>query len=271
MTVSDLIPLYLDHLRVGAADDTVTLRRAILRRLDGLIPDGLDGASQTDLEAALARYRGWTLYSYWQAVRGYYRWATAGQRPWLDWDPSAGLRRPKPPKGLPRPCPPGQLRAALARSDRQWRIVLLLGALAALRCGEIARLCREDVTADLIVVAGKGGRSRTVPTAAPLWSLIAPLPPGPVVRTRHGRAYTPKGLCDRARVYHRAIGVPGLRLHALRHWHATTELECGADLRVVQEILGHASVATTQIYTLVTATRRRAGIEAVAAALLALL
>ncbi len=147
---------------------------------------------------------------------------------------------------------------------------------AGLRVSECCGLRIADCDLDRghVTVLGKGSKVRRVPIGAPaVDALVAWLERGrPVLETadspsdlvflnRRGRAFTPR---DARRVLERHPLPDGRAVHphALRHAYATHLLEGGADLRAVQELLGHADLATTQIYTHVTRDRLRAVYEA---------
>jgi site-specific recombinase XerD len=129
---------------------------------------------------------------------------------------------------------------------------------------------RCDLDRGLVTVLGKGSKERRVPLGEPARSALADYlregrkglmndqsPPEAVFLNARGRRLTPR---DARRVVDRHPLADGQRLHphALRHAYATHLLEGGADLRAVQELLGHADLATTQIYTHVTRDRLRA-------------
>jgi integrase/recombinase XerC len=119
-----------------------------------------------------------------------------------------------------------------------------------------------DLLSDQVKVRGKGRKERIVPVGSRavlalrrylnLREPVVALPGGDrraVFVTRRGRRMAPRGI---QRIVHRlfeAIGGNGLRVHSLRHTFATHMLDAGADLRAVQELLGHASLSTTQVYT----------------------
>jgi integrase/recombinase XerC len=119
-----------------------------------------------------------------------------------------------------------------------------------------------DLLADQAKVRGKGRKERIVPVGSRAVLALrrylslresAVARPGSdrraVFVSRRGKRLAPRGI---QRIVHRmleAIGVDGLRVHSLRHTFATHMLDAGADLRAVQELLGHASLSTTQIYT----------------------
>jgi integrase/recombinase XerD len=155
------------------------------------------------------------------------------------------------------------------------RALLELLYAAGLRVGEATRLDREDLSLEggFVRVIGKGDRERMVPIGTPAVTALRayldgvrpawlrrPLPPrgGPLfVTPRRGRL----GRMGAWRAIQRAARAAGLEQHVsphtLRHSFATHLLEGGADLRVVQELLGHASISTTQLYTHVTGERIR--------------
>jgi integrase/recombinase XerC len=147
---------------------------------------------------------------------------------------------------------------------------------AGLRVGECCglRIADCDLRRGLVTVLGKGAKVRRVPIGEPARAVLAAWlgrgrpalagldsPPDVVFLNRRGRALTPR---DARRVVERHPLPDGRSIHphALRHAYATHLLEGGADLRAVQELLGHADVATTQIYTHVTGDRLRAVYEA---------
>jgi integrase/recombinase XerC len=147
---------------------------------------------------------------------------------------------------------------------------------AGLRVAECCSLRREDCDLDrgLVTVVGKGSKIRRVPVGQPALDALADWlergrpelathesPSNVVFLNRRGRALTPR---DARRILERHPLPDGRALHphALRHAYATHLLEGGADLRAVQELLGHADLATTQIYTHVTRDRLRTVYEA---------
>ena len=147
---------------------------------------------------------------------------------------------------------------------------------AGLRVSECCGLRVADCDLDrgLVTVLGKGSKVRRVPVGAPAVDALAAWlaqgrpalatpdsPPDLVFLNQRGRALTPR---DARRVLERHPLPDGRAVHphALRHAYATHLLEGGADLRAVQELLGHADLATTQIYTHVTRDRLRAVYEA---------
>jgi integrase/recombinase XerC len=145
-----------------------------------------------------------------------------------------------------------------------------------LRISELCGLQAADVNWDeqVIRVRGKGKKERQVPIGAPALDAIRaywdrlPAPPlsGEPVFRRSGtdpRAMPPRTLQHRLKHYLAIAGLdPHLTPHKLRHSYATHLLDAGADLRSVQELLGHAHLVTTQVYTHVTTERLKKAYEA---------
>ncbi len=161
--------------------------------------------------------------------------------------------------------------AATASGSRDRAILEVLYGCG-LRVSELVGLdCREVLLEEeLLLVLGKGAKERVVPVSGAALralkayletgrpSLAKPARPTDAVflNVRGGRLsrQSVHAICER---YGRFVGIEGLHPHTLRHSYATHLVEGGADLRVVQELLGHASIATTQIYSHVDRTHVR--------------
>ena len=258
---------YLDRTGSGAVAD-VDLR-TLRRWLAGMHAAGAERATMQRRAAA---------------ARVFFAWAHSTGR--LAADPATGLRSPRVDRRLPPTVEVDQARLMIeglveradaetdpvlrARARRDVAIVEVLYA-GGIRVGELCSLDSSSVDTDrqVLRVHGKGDKERTVPVGDPAlralaaWcsvrELIAAPAAGPAlfVGDRGGRI-DPRVV---RRLVHRALAsvpdAPDLGPHGLRHAMATHLLEGGADLRSVQEILGHASLATTQIYTHVSAERLR--------------
>jgi len=183
------------------------------------------------------------------------------------------LRTPRLPKRLPRPLSTGQARTLLATvpeiADPDWiarrdTALLLLLYGAGLRVGEALALARGALGRDpamqrSLTVTGKGQKQRLVPilpvVAAALAAYLEACPhardPGaPLFVGLRGKRLQDSIVRRRMRDLRRLLGLPeSATPHALRHSFASHLLAGGADLRVIQELLGHASLSTTQIYT----------------------
>jgi integrase len=192
-------------------------------------------------------------------VRGFYRWADGRV---LAGDPAAAIPRPRSPRGVPDPVTDAELGQALDRSPCWWRAVIKFACLAGLRCSELAPLAREDVTPHRILITrAKGGDPQTVPTHPLLAEIAAARPPGPLFCGRAGRPFSARSLSVLARRHFDSIDLPRVHLHRFRHRFATDLLSAGVDLRVVQELMRHRSIRSTQGYTLVVDAQREAGIR----------
>lgn len=205
------------------------------------------------------------------ALRRYF--AFAHQRGLIPEDPARRLSAPSGEGRLPKVLGPSELSALLeeripaaggdevaaATTARDDAIVELLYG-SGLRVGECCALDREDIDFDqaAVTVLGKGGKSRRVPMSEPSVDALRRYlgehrlvlagkdsPKEAVFLNRRRRRMTPR---DVRRVIDARAAAP-THPHALRHTYATHLLDGGADLRVVQELLGHASLRTTQRYT----------------------
>jgi len=202
------------------------------------------------------------------ALRCYFSWQVRQGR--LGSDPARSLRAPSGGGRLPRVLSGGEMTALLdvpaqTAVDRRDLAVLELLYAAGLRVSELCGLDRGDI--DLrgrtVTVLGKGGKQRRVPVhdaataALRAWfddgrdDMDGP-PEAAFVNLRGARL----GPRDVRRILDRRAASP-THPHALRHTYATHLLDGGADLRVVQELLGHSSLATTQVYTHVSKERLR--------------
>lgn len=265
--MTDLIAAYAQHLRAaGRGRRTIRTYLDILHRVDRELPLGIEQATVEELAAWLA-HEEWapaTRGLYHAVICGFFTWACSPAHPILDWNPAASLTRPRVPGGVPRPVTSDELAHALTRAAAPtWRRMVLLAAYAGLRCCELATIRREDVTEERLVVRGKGGKSRTVPTWPQVWAAVRDLPPGPLAGGLTAQQVTRRGGAEMRR-----IGLPDVTMHRYRHWFATYLLRprrlggAGADLRTVQMLLGHASPAQTAVYTAITDEQRQMAIAA---------
>lgn len=229
----------------GATAGTLRLRRHYLGQVERLAPEpaALDGA-------ALAS---WLAHADWapetrKAARstatGFCGWAhRSGITPT---NPALELPAVRVPRPDPRPAPDSVIAAAIDAADERTTDMLMLAAFAGLRCREIARLHSDEITSTTLRPLGKGGKRRTIP----LLPILA------------GRLLSRKGYIfpgnDHGHLSPGRVGrlisdalPPGWTAHTLRHRFASQAYAVERDLRAVQELLGHSSVATTQTYTAV--------------------
>lgn len=197
-----------------------------------------------------------------QSLRAFYRWGTATGR--VRVDPSAELPAVRPPRALPRPAPESVIVNALDQADERQRDAIELGAVAGLRRWEIARARTDDLTlrADgwWLHVVGKGNEQRDIPLPCELAERLSSRPPGWLFPNGRGGHLTPAHLGVLMRQVLSGRWTP----HTLRHRFASTAYTAERDIMAVKQLLGHANVSTTQIYTAVPDGARRAAVTAAA-------
>jgi integrase/recombinase XerC len=251
-------------------------------------PANLRALTPADIRAFLAerRRRGVesrTLMRQLAGLRSFFRFMERTE----GWKAAAfgAVRSPRIAKGLPKPLPPAAARAMADAGTRagdprpDWVLkrdaaVLALLYGAGLRIGEALSLAARDapIERDSLTVTGKGGKTRSVPIIPQVRMLLAdymaacpwPLPPGQALfRGEKGGPLSPRIVQLAMAGMRGALGLPETATpHALRHSFATHLLSRGGDLRTIQELLGHASLSTTQIYTAVDMNRLMAAYRA---------
>lgn len=201
--------------------------------------------------------------TYHASIRAFHIWLMrAGHR--AD-DPTLATPVPKRPKGTPHPVADAQLSKLLHTVNRRrTRMMILLAAFAGLRVHEIAKIRGEDVDIEMgaLYVYGKGGKTAVIPLHETVAELALTFP-------REGYwfpSYSSGGpISSRAvsKAIHDTMARAGIKgkPHHLRHWYGTSLARNGVDLRTVQELMRHESLATTQIYVEVSDQQRRRGID----------
>ena len=205
------------------------------------------------------------------SLRSYFSWMV--ERGYLSESPAARISAPRPNSRLPKIVVREQLENLLDDDwgEDEWatldRAVCEVLYGAGLRVGELCGLNLEsiDFAQGFVKVLGKGRKERIVPLhrrgldAVRMWisdarnDVLRPdSPPEALFFNRRGRRLGPR---DVRRILDNRVAFGHVNPHALRHTYATHLLEGGADLRVVQELLGHESLTTTQIYTHVSKSR----------------
>jgi site-specific recombinase XerD len=233
-----------------------------LRLYAGVISER--GASKTTVARKLA------------ALRGLFRQLVEQGR--LAASPADLVASPRGDSYLPRVLKPGEVAAMLecipasTPLELRDRAIFELAYAAGLRAEELVNLDVTDLDADAeeLRVEGKGGKTRVVPAGEPAWRAIrrylergrgALVADGARAESalfvsKAGRRLSTSDVRRRLAIWTRRAGVrAGVSPHTLRHSFATHLLEGGADLRAIQELLGHASLGTTQTYTRVESSR----------------
>lgn len=180
------------------------------------------------------------------------------------------IRAPRQPKSVPKALTIAEAKATIATTaeleERPWVAARDMALLAlcygsGLRISEALALTRADLEGEVLRIIGKGGKTRMVPLIAAVrghveaYLSLCPFkltPSQPLFRGTKGGVLSPRLIQLRVVQLRGALGLPpSATPHALRHSFATHLLGRGGDLRSIQELLGHASLSTTQIYTAV--------------------
>lgn len=264
----------------GRSQKTVTVYRRDVAGYLGFLTGHLGGTlglealgavSLTDLRAWMARRRAEgiaprTLARELSAVRSFYAWLDKAHG--LACPAIHNIRAPKVASRLPRPVSPENARRLIAASGhhaepwiaaRDTAVLTLLWG-SGLRISEALGLRQSDAPlGESVRVTGKGGKQREVPVlpmardAVETYRTLCPFSPaaGEALFLGARGGELAQGPVQRAmKTARHALGLPSSATpHALRHSFATHLLEAGGDLRAIQELLGHASLSTTQIYT----------------------
>jgi integrase/recombinase XerC len=270
-----LLQDFLDHLAHQKRLSAYTRRNyahACLALL-GLNPDcDLGAITPHDVRRSIGRLHarglsGKTLAQMLSAWRGWYEWLA--RQHGVQINPCAGIRAPRSEKRLPKTLSPDEAARLLDAdavdvSETRDKAMFELLYSSGLRLAELVSLdlahARDIVSRSEVTVTGKGRKTRTVPVGAKAVSALnewmkgralmaKPGEPALFVGSR-GQRIAPRVIQSRLARWatKQGLGV-GLHPHALRHSFASHVLQSSGDLRAVQEMLGHASISTTQVYT----------------------
>lgn len=211
------------------------------------------------------------------ALRIFFRFLAS--RSILQSDPAEKLPLPRIPQSLPQPLSPADIERLLATPSGKTalslrdRAILELLYASGLRIAELCQVRLEHLNREegIIRVTGKGNKTRLVPVGQSALQalteylqqarpkLLSPKSGAAIFLSIRGQALTPARIWQLVQAYSRQAGLAApAHPHQLRHSFATHLLSGGADLRIIQEMLGHASIATTQIYTQVDRTHLKA-------------
>jgi integrase/recombinase XerC/integrase/recombinase XerD len=244
----------------GQGASPTAVRYRLLRRYTAQLSE--QGLSPTTVARKLA------------AIRTFYRYMV--EREELEANPADLLSSPRRPRRLPRSLKKDEVAQLLDRIpaggplDLRDRAMFELAYSCGLRCQEIVDLDVDsiDFDAEELRVLGKGSKTRVLPIGEPAQRAVERYlghgrpklahSDDALFLSKSGRRLSPSDVRRRLAAWLRHAGLAsGMSPHALRHSFATHMLEGGADLRTIQELLGHASVSTTQVYTWVESSRLR--------------
>jgi len=274
---------FLQYLRVerNASELTVKSYREDLAALVDYLTESRDGTCPAPGEVAVLDLRGYvaalteagyaktTIARRLASMRSFFRF---GQREgWTDANPAKPLRNPRKERSLPHFLSAEEIGRLLQAppADKPLglrdRAILETMYSAGLRVSELVGVCQSDLDfeAGVVRVRGKGRRERLAPVgsyasrALRRWLRARKLhksepsgPEAPVFTNKFGRRITTRSVARMLEKYLRETGLDTRTTpHSLRHSFATHLLDRGADIRSVQELLGHKSLVTTQIYT----------------------
>jgi len=276
----DLVDGFLDYLRAERDASPLTLRNygADLAAFRTWLAGKSDWThvDAFHLRAYLVhlserKYDRPTIHLKMSALRSFFRWLLRSEK--IKQNPVVGLTLPKRHRKLPKFLTIQQIEALLNAPLKTgddlsaWRDKAILETLysAGLRIHELTGLNDDalDALGEVVRVRGKGKKERLAPLGGPAMETLQKYldlrgrsARGPLFVNRFGGRMTPRSVQRMLKKYLLAVGLdPSLTPHKLRHSFATHMLDAGADLRSVQELLGHANLSTTQIYTHITPER----------------
>lgn len=249
----------------GQTPGTIGQRTYHLRRL------AVDHAAASPWDLTLDDLTTWlgahdwsvaTRRMYRASLRAFYRWAQMTQR--VGDDPALLLPPVRVPEGQPRPAPETVIVNALERADDRTNLMIRLAATVGLRRSELAIVHTDDVQRYgdgwQLRVLGKGGKTRVLPLPDALGEALSKLPPGYAFPGWDQEPMTPAHI---GKIVSRVLGA-GWTTHTLRHRFASKAYLADRDIMAVRDLLGHANVRTTQIYTAVPVGARRSAVNAAA-------
>lgn len=208
----------------------------------------------------------WSRRTYYNHARAFFDWLVAAELRSDNPLDSPLLRKPRQGQGVPKPLTLEEEKRALEAASGDMYAYLILALRAGLRAHEIAKVAGEDVREDFLTVRGKGLKEAVIPTHAQVWALTQDYPERGYWFPHPGAPGTPLS----ASVLSRRVGdhfrkpevdIPTGSIHRCRHTYATTLLRRGANIREVQTLMRHSSLATTAIYTAVDDESLRSAID----------
>lgn len=240
----------------GLSTRTVEERSRLIHRIGADTQIAAHALTTDDIEAwlgAMTDISASSKATYQATLRAWSRWLV--MRGIRDDDPTMRLMSVKVPRREARPLTTEQLQRLLASNlRRRTRMMVLLGAYQGLRTSEIAKLRATDIDAignTLRIRKGKGAKDATLPLHPLVAAQARRLPRRGYLFQSYRNQFEPIDRCSVSDVVRRAmhrVGI-GASAHQLRHWYGTELTRAGVPTRVVQELMRHSSIQTTQIYT----------------------
>ncbi|MFT4188549.1 MAG: tyrosine-type recombinase/integrase [Aeromicrobium sp.] len=261
---ADAIGSYVEYMQAGGAKrGSMDTRRQHLYR----IARGLGGSPWAVETTDLVRWfaaQSWateTRRGYRNSLKSFYKWALLAGH--AASDPVEALPAVKAAKPHPRPVTDEAYRHALARADERVRLMVRLAGELGLRRAEVATVHSRNMVEDLegwsLIVTGKGDKTRVLPLPSGLASELRALPKGWAFPGEDGGHLSPRWV---GTLVGRVLP-DGWTMHKLRHRFATKAYEVDRDVFTVQDLLGHASPATTRVYVAMPRDSLRRTVEAV--------
>lgn len=265
----DLPPL--EHYEIvlrgaGRSERHVTDSIATLKRLERRANRPIENVSALDVSrfCAAENLSASSRATYFRQVNSFFKWWASQGGVWT----TEILPRPKDPVHEPRPVSNEELIRLLdeTRMHKRTRVMILLAAFAGLRAHEIAKFRGEDIDLgrNCLYVTGKGRKRAQIPLHSLIREAAGEMPSRgwwfPSNSTRPGQHVHRRGVSDVIVDAMQRADIHG-SAHALRHWYATALLESGTDIRVVQSLMRHSSLATTAKYLGITDQRRADAVE----------
>ena len=243
MASNDLIEKFLANmLQRGRTQASRKTYAKVLEVVERELPYGLL-SNEEELRAWIWRdsITDSSRVTYISVLNNFYRWAEQKQH--LDFNPMQGIDAPRVVLGMPRVARTEHVEIVVTSAPQPYRLWGVLASFAGMRCIEVSRSHREDITEQATRInRGKGNKPRNVPTHPMVWQAVSELPPGPLTD------------CDEDQIstyfmrWCRARGLDGLSMHRLRGWYCTWGYRATKDIRAMQHNMGHADPGTTARY-----------------------
>ena len=197
----------------------------------------------------LSGYSGWTRNTYLNHSRALFGWAVAEGL--IEVNPAVPARLGREPRPRPTPLAADEVRRVLETATGDLYVWLQLGRLQGLRSFEIAKLHGRDVESRTLFVRGKAGGEWTLPTHPKIWALAQEYPRDDYwfpSRFKYREHASESYVGNHVRDHFRQMGIPSGSIHRMRHTYASELRRAGADSALIQQLMRHESLATTERY-----------------------